>query len=150
MHASAAFPASQTGSLELNRIRIASFPPSETATNDHLPVIEAEDMLRYDAIIFGFASAYHNSMTLDWRVFWDKTGGIWFRKGLFHKAAGVFGAVETPNVGLGGVFKTALSTFAHQGMFFIPLGHTPLLPNEKGEVSGANPWGAGTFIVSRP
>jgi NAD(P)H dehydrogenase (quinone) len=107
-------------------------------------------MLKYDAILFGISTAYGNSTASDWRAFWDNTGGIWFRASLFHKAAGAFVSAGTLGSGLENIFITAITAFAHHGMYFIPLGYKHSLPllGNMGEIHGGTPWGAGTFTVS--
>ena len=109
-------------------------------------------MLKYDGILFGISTSYGNSTASDWRAFWDKTGGIWFSRGLFHKAAGVFASSGTQGSGPENIFTTAITTFAHQGMSYIPFGynHSSGLLDDMREVHGGTPWGAGTFSVSLP
>lgn len=43
----------------------------------------------------------------------------------------------------------AMSTFAHHGLIFVPLGYSHAFPilADISEVRGGSPWGAGTFAV---
>jgi NAD(P)H dehydrogenase (quinone) len=45
----------------------------------------------------------------------------------------------------------AMSTLAHHGMIYVPLGYKTVFPllGDVSEVRGGSPWGAGTFSVSR-
>jgi NAD(P)H dehydrogenase (quinone) len=60
--------------------------------------------------------------------------------GLFVSSATVGGGQETTAI-------TALSSWVHQGMIFVPLGYKNTFPlmSELQEVRGGSPWGAGTF-----
>lgn len=44
---------------------------------------------------------------------------------------------------------SAMSTFAHHGMIYVPLGYAKSFPQLTGldEVHGGSPWGAGTLAV---
>lgn len=83
------------------------------------------------------------------QAFWDKTGGIWGSGGYWGKQAGVF--LSTASLG-GGQESTALaamSTLAHHGISFIPLGYAKSFAQltDLSEVHGGSPWGAGTFAA---
>lgn len=84
------------------------------------------------------------------QTFWDKTGGIWGSGGYWGKKAGLF--LSTAGLG-GGQESTALaamSTLAHHGISFIPLGYAKSFAQltDLSEVHGGSPWGAGTFAAS--
>lgn len=113
------------------------------------PVITPLDLTSYDAFLFGVPTRY-GSMPTQWKAFWDAAGGLWAQGGLHGKYAGVF--VSTGGLG-GGQEQTVvslLSTFAHQGMLFVPLGYKPALAQLVNieEVHGGSPWGAGTIAMS--
>ncbi|BDD54474.1 Minor allergen Alt a 7 [Monascus purpureus] len=110
------------------------------------PVAEPADLLEYDAILFGIPTRFGN-FPAQWKAFWDKTGGIWASGGYWGKYAGLF--ISTGTLG-GGQESTAIatmSTLAHHGFNFVPLGYKTafgLLANLE-EIHGGSPWGAGTF-----
>ena len=84
------------------------------------------------------------------QAFWDQTGGIWQKGGFHGKYVGIF--VSTASLG-GGQESTniaAMSTLAHHGMIFVPLGYKPAFQilGDMSEVRGGSAWGAGTFAVS--
>ncbi|KAJ5797939.1 uncharacterized protein N7503_007235 [Penicillium pulvis] len=118
------------------------YAPSKPA----YPILEPSQLLDYDAVLFGIPTRFGN-LPAQWKVFWDKTGGIWNSGGYWGKYAGVF--VSTGTLG-GGQESTALammSTLAHHGFIYVPLGYkaaSSLLSNVV-EVHGGSPWGAGTF-----
>jgi NAD(P)H dehydrogenase (quinone) len=105
------------------------------------PIINAEKLATFDAFLFGIPTRYGN-FPAQWKVcsfrsvlgvqtapehsaqtFWDTTGGLWGSGGLYGKYAGVF--ISTAGHG-GGQESTAIasmSTFAHHGITFVPLGY---------------------------
>lgn len=111
------------------------------------PVVEPEDLLSYDAFIFGIPTRYGN-FPAQWKTFWDKTGGIWANGGFWGKFAGVFVSTGTPGGGQESTAIAALSTFTHHGIIFVPLGYNTAFPllARLDEAHGGSPWGAGTFV----
>jgi NAD(P)H:quinone oxidoreductase type IV len=113
------------------------------------PVATPEDLLKYDAFLFGIPTRYGN-FPAQWKAFWDRTGGIWMSGGYWGKYAGLFVSTGTPGGGQESTAIATMSTLAHHGMIYVPLGYKtsfPLLGNLT-EVHGGSPWGAGTFAVS--
>lgn len=110
------------------------------------PVISPEQLTKYDAFLFGIPTRYGNQPA-QWRSFWDATGGLWAQGALFGKYVGVFVSTGTPGGGQEVTALNSISTFAHHGLIYVPLGYRnafPLLTNLE-EVHGGSPWGAGTF-----
>ena len=75
------------------------------------------------------------------------TGKQWQSGGFFGKLAGLF--VSTGSMG-GGQESTAIaamSTLAHHGIIYVPLGYAKTFANmaDMSEIHGGSPWGAGTF-----
>lgn len=98
-----------------------------------------------DGVMFGIPTRYGN-MPAQLKAYIDSTGSLWAKGSLKNKPFGLF--VST---GTGGgnemTAVTALSTFVHHSMIYVPLGFStvaPLLTNLK-EVHGGSPWGAGTI-----
>ena len=101
------------------------------------------------AFLFGIPTRFGN-FPAQFKAFWDTTGGLWGSGALWGKYAGVF--VSTAGLG-GGQESTviaSISTLAHHGINFVPLGYKPAFPilTNLEEVHGGSPWGAGTFAVS--
>ena len=134
-------------------MRIAETLPADVLDKMHAPpkssypVVEPEHLVDYDGFLFGIPTRFGN-FPAQWKVFWDKTGGLW-RQGRFSgKSAGLF----LSNAGLGGgqesTAMAVMSTLAHHGIAYVPLGFTPVhaqLANMT-EIHGGSPWGAGTFV----
>lgn len=128
--------------------------PKEVLQKMHAPTEQTEHQVlsdpsvleQYDGILFGIPTRYGN-MSAQFKAFWDKTGGQW-QSGAFHgKYAGVF--ISTASLG-GGQESTAMnmmSTFAHHGFVYVPLGYKNAFSQLAGlsEVRGGSAWGAGTF-----
>jgi NAD(P)H dehydrogenase (quinone) len=121
-------------------------PPKDSS----IPVLnDPNDLLPYDGFLFGIPTRYGNH-SAQWRTFWDKCGGIWASGGYWGKYAGLFVSSATPGGGQESTALASMSTLAHQGLIYVPLGYKtafPLLGNLE-EVHGGSPWGAGTFAVS--
>ncbi|OJJ45908.1 hypothetical protein ASPZODRAFT_152864 [Penicilliopsis zonata CBS 506.65] len=110
------------------------------------PVAEPTDLLDYDGFLFGIPTRYGN-FPAQWKAFWDKCGRIWASGGYWGKYAGVFVSTGTLGGGQEVTVLNTMSTLAHQGIIYVPLGYKttfPLLTNLD-EVHGGSPWGAGTF-----
>ncbi|OJJ39798.1 hypothetical protein ASPWEDRAFT_49677 [Aspergillus wentii DTO 134E9] len=110
------------------------------------PIIEPAQLTEYDAVLFGIPTRYGN-FPAQWKTFWDKTGGIWASGGYWGKYAGLFVSTGTLGGGQESTAIAAMSTLAHHGFIYVPLGYKtafPLLANLE-EIHGGSAWGAGTF-----
>jgi len=110
------------------------------------PVTEPDGLKEYDAFLFGSPTRYGN-FPAQWKAFWDKTGGIWATGGYWGKYAGLFVSSGTPGGGQESTAIAAMSTLAHHGIIYVPLGYKTAFPilADLSEVRGGSPWGAGTF-----
>lgn len=110
------------------------------------PIAQPNDLLEYDAILFGIPTRYGN-FPAQWKTFWDQTGSIWATGGYYGKYAGLFISTGTPGGGQESTALSSMSTLTHHGFVYVPLGYKNafgLLANLD-EVHGGSPWGAGTF-----
>jgi len=132
--------------------QVAETLPQEILTKMHapakpdFPIITPEILAGLDAFLIGIPTRFGN-FPAQWKAFWDSTGGLWGSGGLAGKYAGVF--ISTAGHG-GGQESTAiasLSTLAHHGVLYVPLGYSTAFPQLTNltEVHGGSPWGAGTF-----
>ncbi|KAL8738440.1 MAG: hypothetical protein Q9181_000754 [Wetmoreana brouardii] len=117
-------------------------PPKDSS----IPTITPAKLQEYDAALFGIPTRYGN-FPAQWKAFFDSTGGQWQSGSFWGKYAGLF--VSTASMG-GGQESTciaALSTLAHHGMIYVPLGYKTTFAQmtNLSEVHGGSPWGAGTF-----
>ena len=113
------------------------------------PVASPDKLKEYDAVLFGIPTRYGN-FPAQWKAFWDQTGGIWATGGYWGKYAGLFVSTGTLGGGQESTAIAAMSTLAHHGFIYVPLGYKtafPLLSNLD-EIHGGSAWGAGTFAVS--
>jgi hypothetical protein len=115
----------------------------------NIPVADAATLEKYDAFLFGVPTRYGN-FPAQWKAFWDTTGGQWASGAYWGKYAGVFVSTATLGGGQESTVIAAMSTLAHHGLIYVPLGYKTafsVLANLS-EVRGGSAWGAGTFAVS--
>ncbi|KAJ6037397.1 NADH-quinone oxidoreductase [Penicillium herquei] len=132
--------------------QIAETLPEEVLTKMHAPpkpdypVAGPNDLLQYDAVLFGIPTRYGN-FPAQWKTFWDASGSIWASGGYAGKYAGVFISTGTLGGGQESTAIASMSTFAHHGFVYVPLGYKHSFPQLANltEIHGGSPWGAGTF-----
>ncbi|KAF2754266.1 flavo protein WrbA [Pseudovirgaria hyperparasitica] len=121
------------------------------AKSSDVPVLTDVNTLKeYDAFLFGIPTRYGN-FPAQWKVLWDKTGGLWSQGALWGKYAGLFVSSGTPGGGQESTAIAAMSTLAHHGLIYVPLGYKVAgdLLSDVSELHGGSPWGAGTFAGSQ-
>ncbi|ATY58396.1 minor allergen Alt a 7 [Cordyceps militaris CM01] len=118
-------------------------PPKPT---DVTVLENPNQLLEYDGLLLGIPTRYGN-FPAQWKTFWDKTGQIWSSGGYWGKKAGLFISTGTLGGGQESTALAALSTLAHHGIQFVPLGYAKSFAQlaDLSEVHGGSPWGAGTF-----
>lgn len=118
----------------------------EKPSSEQVPLVTIDHLQEFDAFMFGLPTRYGN-FPAQWKNFWDQTGRLWASGALHGKPFGMFTSTGTPGGGQETTFISALSSFVHHGMVYVPLGYGeafPLLTNMN-ELHGGSPWGAGTF-----
>jgi len=141
--------------IEADLFQVAETLPQEILTKMHappksdIPIIDAKTLESYDAFLFGIPTRYGN-FPAQWKAFWDSTGGQWGSGGYWGKYAGVFVSSATPGGGQESTAIAALSTLAHHGIIYVPLGYAKTFAQltNVSEVRGGSPWGAGTFAAA--
>ncbi|OBT88515.1 hypothetical protein VE02_03492 [Pseudogymnoascus sp. 03VT05] len=115
----------------------------------NVPIITPEILATYDAFLIGIPTRYGN-FPAQWKNFWDATGGLWASGGLWGKYAGVFVSTAGPGGGQESTVISAMSTLAHHGIIYVPLGYKTAFEqiSRLTEVHGSSPWGAGTFAAA--
>lgn len=108
------------------------------------PIATVEELVEYDAIIFGSPTRFGN-VTAQLRNFMDQTGGLWARGALVGKLASVFTSTAT-----GGGNETTITSFwptlAHHGMTILPLPYARAQELfDISQVRGGSPYGASTL-----
>jgi NAD(P)H dehydrogenase (quinone) len=114
------------------------------------PVTDAKNLAEnYDAFLFGIPTRYGN-FPGQWKAFIDTTGGLWQSGGLHGKYVGVFISTATLGGGQESTAIAAMSTFAHHGLIYVPLGYAKAFPQmtDLTEIHGGSPWGSGTFAAA--
>jgi len=114
-----------------------------------IPVITPAILENYDAFLLGIPTRYGN-FPAQWKAFWDSTGHQWAGGKFWGKYAGIFVSTGSPGGGQESTNIAAMSTLAHHGIIFVPLGYATAFPQitNLSEVHGGSPWGAGTYAVS--
>jgi NAD(P)H dehydrogenase (quinone) len=138
--------------IEADLFQVAETLPQEVLSKMHappksdIPVIDAATLEEYDAFLFGIPTRYGN-FPAQWKTFWDTTGKQWSSGGYWGKYAGVFISTGTIGGGQESTVIAAMSTMAHHGIIYVPLGYKTSFPllGDISEVRGGSPWGAGTF-----
>ncbi|KAL8714892.1 MAG: hypothetical protein Q9220_001405 [cf. Caloplaca sp. 1 TL-2023] len=117
--------------------------------DDSIPVITPEKFAEYDAVLLGVPTRYGN-FPAQWKAFFDSTGGQWKTGSFWGKYAGLFVSTGAQGGGQESTCIAAMSTLAHHGMIYVPLGYKTAghLLGNLDEVHGGSPWGAGTFSNS--
>ena len=114
-----------------------------------VPFITPDELAKYDAFLLGIPTRYGN-FPAQWKAFWDHTGKQWQTGGYYGKYVGVFISTASQGGGQESTALAAMSTFAHHGLIYVPLGYAtafgPLV--DLSEARGGSAWGAGTFAVS--
>ena len=67
-------------------------------------------------------------LNTDTQTFWDATGGQWASGGFYGKSAGLFISTATHGGGQESTAIAAMSTLAHHGIAYIPLGYGKVFP----------------------
>jgi len=114
--------------------------------NPDIPTITADKLEEYDAFLFGVPTRFGN-FPAQWKTFWDTTGKQWSTGGYWGKYAGLFISTGTQGGGQESTALSVMSTIAHHGITFVPLGYKMTfgqLANLQ-EIHGGSPWGAGTY-----
>lgn len=119
-------------------------PPKDAS----IPTITPEILATYDAFLIGIPTRYGN-FPAQWKAFWDSTGKQWASGGFWGKYAGVFVSTAGPGGGQESTVLASMSTLAHHGIIFVPLGYAPAFADITNltEVHGGSPWGAGSFAA---
>ncbi|GIJ91245.1 minor allergen Alt a 7 [Aspergillus pseudoviridinutans] len=132
--------------------QIAETLPQDVLSKMHAPskslhpIIEPDQLLEYDGVLFGIPTRFGN-FPAQWRAFWDKTGRIWTNGGYWGKYAGLFVSTGTQGGGQESTAIAAMSTLAHHGFIYVPLGYktTFSILSNTDQLHGGSPWGAGSF-----
>ena len=116
-----------TVSLEWLRRSLMMFSPSYT----NYPLNSGNVLETYDAFLFGIPTRL-GSFPAQWKAFWYTTGKQWSSGGFHCKYAGLCIATGTKGGRQGVTTITAMSTVAHHGMIYVPLGYKTTFSIQSG------------------
>jgi len=143
----------RTAGAHVDVKRVPELVPRPQAQASHYkldqiaPIAQVEELIDYDAIIFGTPTRYGN-MAAQMKNFIDQTGSLWMKDKLVGKVGSVFTATATQH---GGQEATILSfhiVLLHLGLIVVGLPYT--FKGQMGitRVHGATPYGASTIAGS--
>ena len=114
-----------------------------------VPLITPDKLATYDAFLMGIPTRYGNFPT-QWKTFWDQTGQLWQKGGLWGKYAGTFFSTASMGGGQETTAFTAMTTLTHHGIIYVPFGYAKAFSEmvDLSQVRGGSAWGAGTIAVS--
>jgi NAD(P)H dehydrogenase (quinone) len=108
------------------------------------PVAKVDDLVNYDAVIFGTPTRFGN-MAGQMKNFIDQAGGLWMKGSLIGKVAGVFTSSATQHGGQESTILTFLPVLMHLGFVITGLPYSFQGQMGHAEVMGNSPYGASTI-----
>lgn len=130
--------------------RVPELMPKDVAaasgmkTDQQAPIATPDELIEYDAIIFGTPTRFGN-MAAQMRNFLDQTGPLWFQRKLVGKVGSVFCSTASQHGGQETTITSFHVTLLHHGMVIVGLPYTFEGNSEMGEISGGTPYGATTM-----
>ncbi|KAJ9083155.1 hypothetical protein DSO57_1037494 [Entomophthora muscae] len=131
---------SRSPKLSLKKFSRKCMPPPKPTD---IEVLTPDKLTEADGFLFGFPTRF-GMMPAQFKHFWDRCGGLWATGALQGKFAGTFISSNTQHGGQETTHLTFLTTLAHFGMIYVPLGYTSPHLQEDSEVMGGSPYGAST------
>jgi len=110
------------------------------------PIAKVDDLVGYDAIIFGTPTRFGN-MAAQMRNFLDQTGGLWAKGKLIGKVGSVFVSTATQHGGQETTLTSFHTTLLHHGMVVVGLPYSAAGQSTVAEISGGSPYGATTIAA---
>ncbi|ANB15923.1 Pst2p [Sugiyamaella lignohabitans] len=116
------------------------------APKPNYPIITQDDLVKFDGFLFGLPTRY-GTFPSQFSSFWDATGGLWATGALYGKYYGQFVSTGTPGGGQEVTIRNSMSSFAHHGLLYVPLGYKNSFAqlSSLDSVHGGSPWGAGAY-----
>ncbi|CAN7314915.1 NAD(P)H:quinone oxidoreductase [Rhizobium sp. LjRoot254] len=108
------------------------------------PVAKVDDLVEYDAIIFGAGTRF-GTVASQMRSFIDQTGGLWAKGALVGKVGSVFTSSATQHGGQESTILGFLPTLMHYGMVTVGLPYAFQGQMGLDEITGGSPYGASTI-----
>jgi NAD(P)H dehydrogenase (quinone) len=130
--------------------RVPDLVPEEVARksgaklDQPAPIATVEDLVNYDAIIFGTPTRFGN-MCAQMRNFLDQTGRLWLDGSLIGKVGSVFTSTATQHGGQETTITSFHTTLLHHGMIIVGVPYSCKEIMEMTEITGGSPYGAGAL-----
>jgi NAD(P)H dehydrogenase (quinone) len=130
--------------------RVPETVPAEIAKSAHFkldqaaPVARIEDLVDYDAIIFGVGTRF-GRIASQMASFLDQAGGLWARGALNGKVGGAFTSTATQHGGQETTLFSLIANLLHFGMIVIGLPYSYAGQMTLNEITGGSPYGATTI-----
>jgi len=147
---SVAAGARNTADTEVDIMRVPDLVPEEIARksgaklDQAAPVAKVDDLVHYDAIIFGTPTRFGN-MCAQMRNFLDQTGKLWQNGKLIGKVGSVFTSTATQHGGQETTITSFHSTLLHHGMLIVGVPYSCEGLLNMSEITGGSPYGAATL-----
>jgi len=110
----------------------------------HVPVCSMEELVLFDAIIFGTPTRFGN-MCGQMRQFLDATGSLWAKDALVGKVGSVFASSATQHGGQESTILSFHTTLLHHGMIIVGLPYSFKGQTITDKITGGTPYGASTI-----
>lgn len=144
----------QVDGAEVDIYQVPELVPEETLKEtgakearqqfDHIPIIEPDDLVEPDAIIFGTPTRFGN-MAAQMRNFLDQTGGLWQEDALVDKVGSVFTSTATQHGGQETTITSFHTTLFHLGFIVVGIPYSEGRLTKMDQITGGSPYGASTL-----
>lgn len=130
--------------------RVPELVPSEVAESsgykfDHTaPIASVEELVNYDAIVFGTPTRYGN-MAAQMKNFLDQTGAMWAEGKFVGKVGSVFTSTGSQHGGQESTILSFHNVLMHLGMVTVGLPYSFEKQMDMDEILGGSPYGAATI-----
>jgi NAD(P)H dehydrogenase (quinone) len=139
----------RAGGGEVVQKRVPELVPDNVARNsgyfvDQAPVAEPNEMVDYDAVIFGTPTRFGN-MASQMKNFLDRAGGLWAQNKLVGKVGSVFTSTGSQHGGQESTILSVHTVLLHLGMVIVGLPYAFQGQMRMDEITGCSPYGASTL-----
>jgi len=150
--AQAAAEGARAAGAEVDIKRVPELVPEAVARSSHFkldqaaPIAAIDDLVAYDAIIFGTPTRFGN-MAGQMKNFLDQAGGLWFQNKLVGKVGSVFTSSATQHGGQESTILSFHTVLLHLGFVLVGLPYAFAGQMGVDEVKGGSPYGASTIAA---
>ena len=148
--AEAAAEGAREAGAQVDVKRVPELVPEEVARksgykmDQKAPVAKVDDLVNYDAIMFGTGTRFGN-MTSQMKNFLDQAGGLWASGALVGKVGSVFTSTATQHGGQESTILTFHPVLLHLGFVIVGLPYSFQGQMGLDEIKGGSPYGASTI-----